>query len=93
MTGELSWLASLKRTYVGNATATRDMRVQLRGSRAVVLFTIYLFVMTLVLLWVYYDSLGGGREQYSLAMAQSRLQGFYYATLGSLAVVIKPGGL
>lgn len=88
MTGELSWLANLKRTYIGNATATRDMRVQLRGSRAVVLFTIYLFVMTLVLLWVYYDSLGGGREQYSLAMAQSRLQGFYYATLGSLAVVV-----
>lgn len=89
MTGELSWLATLKRTYIGNATATRDMRVQLRGSRAVVLFTIYLFVMTLVLLWVYYDSLGGGNSNdYSLAMAQSRLQGFYYATLGSLAVVV-----
>ncbi|MEI7986451.1 MAG: hypothetical protein WCI55_12565, partial [Armatimonadota bacterium] len=73
MTGELSWLKGLQRTYVGNATATRDMRVQLRGSRAVVLFTIYLVVMTFVLLMIYDNSLGSAYGQTSLATAQSRL--------------------
>jgi ABC-2 family transporter protein len=88
MVGEPTWLSGLKRTYFGNATATRDMRVQLRGSRAAVLFTLYLVVMTLVLLMIYDQSLGGGNGQNSLAVVQSNLQGFYYATLGSLAVVI-----
>jgi ABC-type transport system involved in multi-copper enzyme maturation permease subunit len=87
MTGELSWISNLKRTYIGNATATRDMRIQLRGSRAAVLFTTYLVVMSFVLLMVYANSLGDG-GRYSLATAQNNLQTFYYSTLGSLAVVI-----
>jgi ABC-type transport system involved in multi-copper enzyme maturation permease subunit len=86
MSGELTWIAGLRRTYLGNATATRDMRVQLRGSRAAVLFTIYLVVMTFVLLMVYSSSLDGGQN--SLAAVQSSLQSFYYTTLGALAVVI-----
>ena len=88
MSGELSWLAGVKRTYIGNATATRDMRVQLRGGRAVVLFTIYLVIMTFVLLMVYNGSLGSEGGQVSLALAQSRLQSFYTATLTSIGVVI-----
>ena len=88
MAGELSWIKGIQRTYVGNATATRDMRVQLRGSRAVVLFTIYLVVMTFVLLMIYDNSLGDAYGQNSLATAQSRLQTFYYSTLASLAIVI-----
>ena len=87
MTGELSWLANVKRTYFGNATATRDMRIQLRGSRAAFLFTTYLIVMSIVLLMVYSSSLGE-EGRYSLASAQDRLQSFYYVTLGSLATVI-----
>jgi ABC-type transport system involved in multi-copper enzyme maturation permease subunit len=84
---ELTWISGLKRTYLSNATATRDMRVQLRGSRAAVLFTIYLFLMTVILLWIYDLSLGSGGMK-SLATAQGNLQGFYYATLGTLAAVI-----
>ncbi|MEI8280876.1 MAG: hypothetical protein WCG75_00585, partial [Armatimonadota bacterium] len=87
MEHELSWIANVKRTYFGNATATRDMRIQLRGSRAAILFTIYMVVMTVVLLWIYNQSLGSD-GQYSLATAQSRLQEFYYFTLGMLATVI-----
>ena len=87
MNGELSWLASLKRTYIGNATATRDMRVQLRGGRAAIFFTLYLVVMTVVLLLIYSGSLGED-GQYNLAMAQGRLQDFYNQTLLLLAVVI-----
>ena len=63
------------------------MRVQLRGSRSAILFTTYLVVMSFVLLMTYSSSLGNEGE-YSLATAQRNLQGFYYATLGSLAVVI-----
>lgn len=88
MLSELSWLARLKRTYIGNATATRDLRIQLRGSRAAVLFTIYLIVMTCVLGLVYSESMNRGNGQISLAGAQSNLQSFYYTTLASLAIVI-----
>lgn len=84
---ESSWLYQLKRTYIGNATAVRDLRIQLRGGRAAFLFTLYLVVMGFVLLMVYAGSLGE-EGRYSLAAAQSSLQSFYYTTLGSLAVVI-----
>lgn len=87
MNPELSWFANFKRVYFGNATATRDMRVQLRGSKAAVMFTIYLAVMAFVLLMVYYSSLGDD-NRYSLASAQSTLQAFYYETLVALGVVV-----
>lgn len=87
MTSELSWLHQLKRTYIGNATATRDFRIQLRGSRAAVLFTLYLVLMAFVLLMVYSSSIGE-EGRYSLATAQSSLQTFYYVTLGALGIVI-----
>ncbi len=79
-------LNRLRRTYFGNATATRDQRVQLRGSKAVVLFTLYLCIMALVL-YIAYDSAMGASSR-SLATAQSNLQGFYWATIGCLGVVI-----
>ena len=82
-----SWLQQLKRTYIGNATATRDMRVQLRGSRAAIMFTVYLAIMGFVLLMVYSSSIGDGMGR-SLATAQSMLQNFYYQTLTALGVVI-----
>lgn len=79
-------LNRLRRTYFGNATATRDQRVQLRGSKAVVLFTLYLVIMALVL-YLAYDS-AIGQSSRSLATAQRNLQGFYWATIGCLGVVI-----
>ncbi|MEI7576441.1 MAG: ABC transporter permease [Armatimonadota bacterium] len=79
-------LNRLRRTYFGNPTATRDQRVQLRGSKAVVLFTLYLVIMALVL-YVAYDSAMGASSR-SLATAQQNLQGFYWATIGCLGVVI-----
>lgn len=79
-------LHRLRRTYFGNPTATRDQRVQLRGSKAVVLFTLYLVIMALVL-YVAYDSAMGASSR-SLATAQQNLQGFYWATIGCLGVVI-----
>jgi len=87
MFAETSWLYQLKRTYIGNATATRDLRVQLRGGRAAFLFTIYLVLMAFVLLMIYSSSLGE-EGRYSLATAQSNLQAFYYATLAALGIVI-----
>ncbi|OWU66257.1 MAG: hypothetical protein CBB60_000430, partial [Armatimonadetes bacterium Cent15-Ar3] len=79
-------LKRLRRTYFGNATATRDQRVQLRGSKAVVLFTLYLIIMALVL-YIAYDSAIGYSSR-SLATAQSNLQGFYWATIACLGVVV-----
>jgi hypothetical protein len=80
------WLVRLKRTYIGNPTATRDLRVQLRGNRAVILFSIYLIVMGLFLMLTYESAMRFGST--SLATAQSSLEGFYQATLICLGVVI-----
>lgn len=75
-----------KRVYFGNAAATRDQRIQLRGSKAAVLFTVYLVLMAFVLALAYDSALG--RADASLASAQNNLQTFYYTTLSCLGAVI-----
>lgn len=69
-----------------NATARRDFRIQLRGNRAVVLFTVYLGVLCLLAI-ISYDS-GLSRSSYSLVEAQSRLKGFYGTITGTLVFAI-----
>jgi len=69
-----------------NATARRDFRIQLRGNRAVVLFTTYLSVLILLAI-VTYDS-GLNRSSFSLVDAQSRLQSFYGTITGTLVFAV-----
>jgi ABC-type transport system involved in multi-copper enzyme maturation permease subunit len=81
-----SWLGKMRRTYFGNATATRDLRVQLRGSKAIILFGLYLSIMAIILMMTYESAMGS--QQNSLATAQGSLESFYYATLVCLGIVI-----
>lgn len=82
------FVKEFRQTYFGNPIATRDLRVQLRGNRSVILFSIYLILMTVILLLAYDGAVGmqeGGR---SLAFAQDSLQSFYYTTQGCLAAIV-----
>jgi ABC-type transport system involved in cytochrome c biogenesis permease component len=79
-----------RKTYFGNPVATRDLRVQLRGNRSVVLFSIYLIIMTFILLLAYDGAMTGGgfNGGRSLSRAQDSLQSFYYTTQGCLAAIV-----
>lgn len=74
--------------YLGNPTAKRDLRVQLRGNRAVILFTVYLVVFTGFLMLFYSNNIESNGSTVNLARAQSQLQGFYYFTLAMLGIAI-----
>lgn len=70
------------RTYLGNAVSKRDFRVQLRGSRSVVILGVYLFLLIAISLFVYAQSTSQGM---SLAQAQEGLRGFYATVMGLVA--------
>jgi len=87
-----NWLADNRDVYIGNATAVRDFRIQLRGNRSVLLFGIYLFVLIGVAVVIYSASTGmvGG----TIVDAQAHLKSFYQVTMGLLGLtvcVVAPG--
>ncbi len=83
--GLTAWLNVQKRTYVGNATSVRDYRVQLRGSRSVLLFGLYLIVLIGVAMTIYNQSEG---TAISIAEAQQKLHSFYETVMILLGVVV-----
>jgi len=81
-----TWLRHNLSCYVGNATAMRDFRVQLRGNRAVLLWSFYLVVLIGFAMVVYNQSASGYRT--SIVDAQYRLRSFYQSIMMLLAVMI-----
>jgi ABC-type transport system involved in multi-copper enzyme maturation permease subunit len=69
----------------GNPTAQRDFRVQMRGSRSVILFVVYLLLLSLAAV-VTYQSVAG--QQVTLAQAQASLRQFYEWTMSLLGFAI-----
>lgn len=80
------WIAGNRDIYIGNATATRDFRVQLRGNRSVILFGLYLVILIGVALIVYSGTSGSSSN--AVVEAQSRLQSFYTMTMGLLGLAV-----
>lgn len=80
------WFHDTARTYIGNASAKRDFRVQLRGSRAVLLWALYLLVLIGFGLITY--STAVNRGAISVAYAQRALNDFYRSILYLLAGLI-----
>lgn len=80
------WMAENARTYFTNATAMRDFRVQMRGSRSVVLLTLYLASL-LILAYVVYSNVGTG-VRFSVVDAQQKLRNFYETVMYSLAFMV-----
>ncbi len=86
-----AWLLEQKRSYFGNAGSVRDFRTQLRGNRAPIYFSIYLFVLFLFAIIAYAVIEGQGNR--SVSELQGLLYGYYQsilATLEGLVLLIAP---
>lgn len=85
------WLIETKETYIGNPTAHRDFRTQLRGIKPILLWTSYLLLLIFSGMAVYGSlEVSGSR---SLASLQWSLKSFYGTILMILAgavVVVTP---
>jgi len=86
------WLDETKRVYFQNATSVRDYRVQLRGSRSVILFGLYLFILIGAAFFAYDSSTryAGG----SIVDAQRQLHTFAATVMGMLGgaiALVAPG--
>jgi ABC-type transport system involved in multi-copper enzyme maturation permease subunit len=81
-----AWLKENAGVYVGNATAVRDYRVQLRGNRAVILWAVYLLVLIGFGMLTY--SAAAGREEMSVVEAQASLQTFYRQIINLLSTMV-----
>jgi hypothetical protein len=82
----MDWFNSNRGVYFGNATSTRDFRVQLRGNRSALLFGTYLVLLIGVAMLVYVQAVGDQRM--SVVEAQRHLQTFYTAIMMLLAGTI-----
>jgi hypothetical protein len=81
------WLSENRGVYIGNASSMRDFRVQLRGSRSVLLFGAYLLSLITIALLVYSNAVRNGTSV-SIVEAQSSLQSFYATVIGLLGGMI-----
>lgn len=82
----IPWIERLRFTYFGNATAKRDLRSQLRGNQALLLWGGYLGVMIVMIAIAYNQALEP--EMLSVSIVQARLHEFYNALMIMLSVVI-----
>ncbi|MCB8932505.1 MAG: ABC transporter permease [Chthonomonadaceae bacterium] len=79
-------LREAKRTYFGNATAVRDFRSQIRGTRALVLLTLYLLLLLMIVAAIYVSTVQVATV--SISVAQESLSRFYVAVLALLAAAV-----
>lgn len=88
----MQWLNATRATYIGNATAVRDYRTQLRGSKAFWLWGAYLVVLIGVCALAYNQFADQGEQ--SISQLQQQLTTFYHTVIGMLAgiiVLVAPG--
>jgi len=83
MTSVGAWLQGNLRVYRDNATTVKDFRAQLRGSKAVWLWTLYLLLLLALSMLTYAGVASNFRL--SVSMVQLQLRGYYTATMAMLA--------
>lgn len=88
-----AWIHETWRTYIGNAASVRDFRVQMRGSKTILAWTLYLGILLTVGYFTYasVSALGFGS---SPAEIQYRLGTFFstmFRVIAGAVVVIAPG--
>ncbi len=87
-----TWLSGTKSVYIGNASSVRDYRVQLRGSRSVILFGLYLIILIGIAMFVYSQT--ADRTGFTLVQAQFQLRQFtstIMILLGFAVAIVAPG--
>lgn len=87
------WIGETVRTYFGNATSVRDFRVQMRGSKTILAWTLYLGVL-LTVGYFTYAAISSTSYLSSPAAIQSQLGSFFGSMMRVIAgavIVIAPG--
>lgn len=82
-----AWAKRTVLTYFGNAAAVRDYRAQLRGNRALWLWTSYLGLLIL-LAGLFYSNMMDSAYPRSIAQLQGDLFEFYSVVMGLIAAVV-----
>lgn len=82
-----AWVRRTAKTYFGNASAVRDYRSQLRGNRALLLWSVYLALLIL-LGGLAYSQIMDSEASQSIASLQGQLSNFYGMVIGMLAAVV-----
>lgn len=88
----IRWIGDQRAVYLGNATAVRDFRSQLRGSKAFWLWGSYLLVLILICGFAYNQFADQGTQ--SISRLQEQLTLFYHTVIGMLGgviVLVAPG--
>lgn len=88
----IRWIGNTRATYFGNATAVRDFRSQLRGSKAFWLWGSYLVVLIAICAFAYNQFADQGTQ--SISSLQRQLTVFYHTIIGMLGgviVLVAPG--
>ena len=80
------WIRSNLACYFSNAATVRDFRVQLRGNRAILLWSFYLLVLIGFTMMVYSGT--SDVSSTSIVDAQRRLREFYQSIMILLAVMV-----
>lgn len=80
------WLAEQRRVYFGNASSVRDFRAQLRGTRPILFWSIYLGLLILFVILAYSNVVAQGSQ--SVTVVQNQLKSFYTSILWMLEVMI-----
>jgi hypothetical protein len=73
--------------YIDNASNTRDFRSQLRGNRVMLMWTIYVLVLTTISLLVY-SSLTRDSAVTSIPQMQAQMQSYYRGMMVALSAAI-----
>lgn len=82
-----AWAKRTVLTYFGNAAAVRDYRAQLRGNRALWLWTSYLGLLIL-LAGLFYSNMMDSMYPRSISQLQGDLFEFYSMVIGLIAAVV-----
>jgi hypothetical protein len=88
----MQWIQATRATYIGNATAVRDFRAQLRGNKALWLWGSYLAFLIIICSIAYNQFADQGSQ--SISNLQRQLTYFYHTIIGLLAgvvVLVTPG--
>lgn len=88
----MQWISATRATYIGNATAIRDYRTQLRGTKAFWLWGAYLALLIAICGLAYNQFADQGSQ--SISRLQEQLTTFYHTIIGMLGgvvILVAPG--
>lgn len=80
------WIFETTRAYIGNATAVREYRTQLRGTKPI--WTWFAYLAFLIIMSSAFYGSASSQDKVGIATMQMNLKFFYYSLGGLLATIV-----